>query len=133
MGLLDDVLGAVGGKSGGEGGKAGMMDAIGGLLGGGGIGGLVEQFTKGGLGEAVGSWIGTGSNLPVSAEQIQSVLGNEQVKSIAAKLGLSTEDASKGIASLLPQVVDKLTPDGKVPDNAPAQDALGGILKNLGF
>jgi len=134
MGLLDDVVGAVGWKSGGEGGKAGMMDAIGGLLGGGGgIGGLVEKFTKGGLGETIGSWVGTGSNLPVSAEQIQSVLGNEQVKSIAGKLGISTEDASKSIAAFLPQVIDKLTPDGKVPDSAPAQDALGGILKNLGF
>lgn len=130
MGIFDDIAGAVGGGGGKD---SGMMDAIGGLLGGGGIQGLVENFTKGGLGDTIGSWIGTGSNLPISAEQIQSVLGNEQVASIAGKLGISTDDAAGGLASLLPQVIDKLTPDGNVSDTVGDAGGIGGMLKGLGL
>jgi uncharacterized protein YidB (DUF937 family) len=127
MGLFDQIAGAVGGKD------NNMMDAIGGLLGGGGINGLVENFTKGGLGDTIGSWIGTGKNLPISADQIQSVLGSEQVKAIAGKLGISTEDASNKLAAVLPDVVDKLTPEGKIPDADQQAGGLGGILKGLGL
>lgn len=127
MGLLDNIVGAISG--GGKDNK--MMDAIGGLLGGGGINGLVENFTKGGLGDMIGSWIGTGSNLPISAEQIQSVLGSDQVKAIAGKLGISPEEASNKLASVLPDVVDKLTPEGKVPDPDQLAGGLGGLLKGL--
>ncbi|MDX9758328.1 MAG: YidB family protein [Bacteroidota bacterium] len=127
MGLLDNIVGAISG-----GGKDNnMMDAIGGLLGGGGIGSLVENFTKGGLGDMIGSWIGTGSNLPISAEQIQSVLGSDQVKAIAGKLGISPEEASNKLASVLPDVVDKLTPDGKIPDVGQNAGGLGDLLKGL--
>jgi uncharacterized protein YidB (DUF937 family) len=128
MGLLDDITGAVTG-GGGKSGNEGLMEAIGGMLGGGGgLQSIVENFTKNGLGETVSSWIGTGSNLPISAEQIQSVLGSEQVKSIAGKVGISTEEVSSGLASLLPGVIDKLTPDGKVPDSGSIEGALGGLF-----
>lgn len=130
MGIFDDIAGAV---TGGDKDK-GVMDAIGGMLGGGaGLNGLVENFTKGGLGETIGSWIGTGSNLPISADQIKSVLGNEQVKAIAGKLGVSTDDVANKLATLLPQVVDKITPDGKIPEAASKPGGIGGLLKNLGF
>lgn len=128
MGLLDDIAGAVTG-GGEKSGNQGLMDAIGGLLGGGGgLQSVVENFTKNGLGDTVASWIGTGSNLPISAEQIQSVLGSEQVKAIAGKVGISTDEASSGLASLLPGVIDKLTPDGKIPESGSIEGALGGIL-----
>jgi len=132
MGIFDDIAGAVtgGGKD------KGIMDAIGGMLGGeGGAGlqGMVENFTKGGLGETISSWIGTGSNLPISADQIKSVLGNDQVQAIAGKLGLSTDDVLDKLTSLLPQMVDKVTPDGKIPDAAKEAGGIGGLLKKLGF
>ena len=62
------------------------------------------------------SWVGTGQNLPISAEQIQNVLGSERVKQFAAKAGISPEVASSKLAELLPAVVDRLTPDGKAPE-----------------
>lgn len=128
MGILDNLAGAVGG-----GGQEGIMDAIGGLVGGNGLSGLVENFSKAGLGDTISSWIGSGSNLPISADQIQSVLGSEQLQGIAAKLGISAGEASSGIASLLPQAIDALTPDGKVPDGGVSTDGIGGLLKGLGL
>lgn len=81
----------------------------------GGISGLVQRFSSGGLGNIISSWVGTGQNLPISAEQLQSVLGSEQVQAIAAKAGISPEAASKGLAEILPQLVDHLTPNGQIP------------------
>ncbi len=111
------------------------MDLIGGLLGSqqiGGLAGLVTAFEKNGLGGVVASWVGTGQNLPISAEQLQAVLGNEQVQAIAQKLGLSTQDASRSLAELLPQAVDKLTPTGTLPEDT-AAGGLTGMLKGFGF
>lgn len=82
----------------------------------GGLSGVVQSFKEKGLGDAVSSWVGTGQNQTISGDQIQSVFGSEQVRQIAAKLGMSTESASTGLASLLPQVIDKLTPNGSVPE-----------------
>ena len=133
MGLFDSIAGQVLGSLGnaGDGKHAGMIDAIGGLLNSpqvGGIGGLVKAFEQNGLGSTVASWIGTGANLPISAEQLQSVLGNSQVAAIAQKLGLSPEVVSGHLAEYLPQIIDKLTPHGNVPDNN-ALSSLLGMLK----
>lgn len=81
----------------------------------GGITGLLQQFHEKGLGSLVSSWIGTGQNLPISADQIQHVLGSEQVKELAAKAGISPEAASSHLAQLLPMLVDRLTPNGQLP------------------
>ena len=81
----------------------------------GGLSGLVQAFHDKGLGGVVSSWIGTGANLPISAEQIQSVLGNEQVKAMAAKAGIPIDMLQQGLATVLPQVIDKLTPNGQLP------------------
>ena len=81
----------------------------------GGISGLLQQFHEKGLGSLVSSWIGTGQNLPISADQIQHVLGSEQVKELAAKAGISPEAASSHLAQLLPMLVDRLTPNGQLP------------------
>lgn len=129
MGLFDSIAGQALNALGGNGGAAqgGMLDAIGGLIGdaqGGGLPGLLGQFEQHGLGAQVASWVGTGENLPVSAEQIQAVLGNGTVAAIAAKLGFSPEQAASQLAALLPGVVDRLTPGGQLPDNG----ALGGLL-----
>jgi uncharacterized protein YidB (DUF937 family) len=129
MGLLDSVLGAAGSQD-----QNSVMSLITGLItnpDGGGLAGLLERFKAGGLGHLADSWVGTGQNLPVSAEQIQGVLGSEQVREMAAKVGISPEVLSEQLAKLLPQVVDKATPDGSVPDHASMQQGLGGLLQGL--
>ncbi len=81
----------------------------------GGLTGLVQTFKEKGLGDVVSSWVGTGENLPINADQVRQVLGSPQVQQIAQKLGVSTGDASQAIAQYLPRIVDKLTPNGLVP------------------
>lgn len=84
----------------------------------GGLDGLVQKFHSNGMGEIVNSWIGPGGNRPITADQIQQVLGQDRISAIASKFGLSSEDASAKLAQVLPSIVDKLTPGGTV---APAQ------------
>lgn len=87
----------------------------------GGLQGLVQQFQAGGLGHIVQSWVGTGGNHPITADQIQQVLGNDKVKAIAAKFGIDPAQASQHLASMLPGLVDKLTPNGQLPAAPPAK------------
>ena len=121
MGLLDDAMKSVTGTSTAtapDGSQNALASAVVGMLSSnetGGISGLVKQFAAKGLGHIVSSWIGTGQNLPISPEQLQSVLGSEQVQAIAAKAGISPEQAQSGLAQVLPQLVDKMTPNGEVP------------------
>jgi uncharacterized protein YidB (DUF937 family) len=98
----------------------------------GGLSGLVQQFHDKGLGSLVGSWVGTGQNLPISADQIQHVLGSDQVKELAAKAGISPEAASSHLAQLLPMLVDKLTPNGQVPETSSLLQSGLDMLKGLG-
>ena len=81
----------------------------------GGLEGLIQSFQQGGLGEIVNSWLSTGQNLPISAEQIQSVLGDSSLSGLAAQLGVSPEQASGSLADMLPQLIDQLTPNGQMP------------------
>lgn len=81
----------------------------------GGLAGLVQKFREQGLGDIVNSWISRERNQPVTAAQIESVLGNDTVQALAAKVGVSTSTISTGLATVLPQVIDKLTPQGTVP------------------
>jgi uncharacterized protein YidB (DUF937 family) len=137
MGLFDaissQVLGSLSGASGEQ--HAGLLEAVSGLLNNpqiGGISGLVAIFEKQGLGGVVSSWVGTGQNLPISAEQLQSVLGNEQIQAIAQRMGLSTQDVSSHLSQLLPAVIDKMTPNGQVPANSDLGGLLGAIKGALG-
>ena len=88
----------------------------------GGLAGLVQTFREKGLGDVVNSWISRERNQPVTAAQIESVLGNDTVQALATKIGVSTSTISTGLANVLPQVVDKLTPHGTLPaaSGAPA-------------
>lgn len=121
MGLLDSILG-------GGGGDGSPIGAITDLLGQqqGGLGGLIGAFEQGGLGELAKSWVSTGGNLPVSAEQIQAVLSSGMLADFAAKLGVDPQTAAGTLAQVLPQVIDHLTPDGQVPAGGLA-GALGGL------
>lgn len=126
MGLFDQVIGAMaGGQSGGN---NALLETVMKMISdpqNGGLQGLIQSFQQGGLGDIVNSWVSTGQNLPISAEQIQSVLGNSSLGNIAAQLGLNTEQASGSLASMLPQLIDSLTPNGEVPQ--------GGDLMSQGM
>jgi uncharacterized protein YidB (DUF937 family) len=98
----------------------------------GGLSGLVEQFHHKGLGGLVSSWVATGPNLPVSADQIQHVLGSEQVKELAAKAGLSPEVCRSHLAQLLPLIVDQLTPNGQISPTASVLQSGLDLLKGWG-
>ncbi|WP_036255942.1 YidB family protein, partial [Methylocapsa acidiphila] len=108
MGLLDGLLGGTVG--------AALVTAANELIEKqGGIEGLVKQFQEKGLAGTIQSWISTGDNLPIAPEQLQSVLGSDLVKNLAAKVGIPPEELAKKLSELLPTAVDKLTPEGKLP------------------
>lgn len=76
--------------------------------------GLVEQLQKGGLNDQVKSWLSSGANLPVTAEQVRSALGNQKVRQLADQFGLPVDATLKLLAEKLPAVVDQASPDGKL-------------------
>ena len=81
----------------------------------GGLGGLLGQFQKNGLGDVIGSWIGPGQNQPIAPNQLGSALGPAVLTSLAQRTGLSEQDLLSHLSQVLPDVVDKLTPDGRLP------------------
>jgi uncharacterized protein YidB (DUF937 family) len=131
MGLLDDVMGMAG--MGGANAQSQHAGALGMLLDYinspqvGGISGLQQMFQQKGLGGLVSSWIGTGENQPISADQLQNVLHGNALQDIAAKTGMDTGQLGSIFSQLLPNVVDKLTPGGQVPDSS----ALTQMMKGL--
>ncbi len=132
MGLLDSILGAATGQSGSAGAPNLLAVALGGLLTqNGGLQGLINKFSQAGHGAAASSWVGMGQNVPISGDQIQNVLGSDQVKALAAKLGVDPAQASSFLAEYLPKVVDKLTPAGKIDPTADHQQGLASLLPSL--
>ena len=135
MGLLDELAGGLAGKSFSGGDRNKLFESIMGLVNNphsGGLSGLVQMFKDKGLGDTISSWISTGENLPVSADQIKHVLGADQIQQISKDVGVSQEEISKGLAGLLPEVIDKLTPEGKVPESDMLAQGLN-MLKNKLF
>jgi uncharacterized protein YidB (DUF937 family) len=116
MALLDNLIASVVSAVAGE--KAPALNDF--LKTNGGIAGLAEKFQNGGAGEMFASWVGTDKNEPITSEQISKVLGNSQLQEIATKLGIDTTAATEFIATNLPVLIDKLTPDGKVEANPAA-------------
>lgn len=132
MGLLDTVMGALQGAGNQTAASPGLSAGLGELLGGSsGLTDLVQKFEQGGLGSTISSWISTGHNLPISAEQLQQVLGNDAVAQLAQKMGLDPAQATAQLSKILPQVVDKLTPSGQVPSGAEHGNFLGEVLGQL--
>jgi uncharacterized protein YidB (DUF937 family) len=108
MGLLDGVLGGVIGAS--------MVSIVSGIIEQhGGLQGVVAQLEKQGLGAAAQSWIGHGANQPISTAQVQQAFGTEKLQQLATQYGLSVPELSQKLAQVLPQAIDKLTPNGAVP------------------
>ncbi len=123
MGLLDSVISAAGSMMGGQqqagGGLGELLPAVVGMLSNdgqlGGLGGLIERFNKAGMGDIVKSWVGTGENASISADQISQVLGGDMVGKLAGQLGMNEGDAAGSLAQMLPGLIDKLTPNGAAP------------------
>ena len=88
-------------------------EADGGLLGG--LGGLIAKFQKGSAGDVMNSWIGSGPNKPIDPGTLGQVVGQATLKDIAARAGMSEQDLLDKLAQALPQVVDRLTPQGRLP------------------
>ncbi len=134
MGLSDNIAGKALGALGGDAQKGALMHEVVGLLGGqgaGGLGGLVQQFASRGLGDIVDSWVGTGQNMAISPGQVQQGLGTDVVNQLATRVGVPPDQVSALLARYLPQAVDKLTPDGRIPQGDIGQGAmkiLGGLF-----
>lgn len=118
MGLMDQLGQAIGGMMGGQTAQTPLLQAVTNLLGqnssGGGLAGLVQTFQKNGLGDIVNSWVSTGKNLPATPDQIKQGLGTDFLSQLASKAGVSPDAASAQLSSLLPDLIDKLTPNGKI-------------------
>ncbi|HNA26046.1 MAG: DUF937 domain-containing protein [Nitrospira sp.] len=136
MGLLDQLGQAAAGMMGQEKDQNPLMQAVVGLLGQqsavGGLSGLIAAFQKNGLGDIVNSWVSTGKNLPISPQQIQQGLGGDLLKQLAAQAGVSSDAAGNQLANLLPGLIDKLTPDGKLPDSHLIEQGLNLLRGKLG-
>jgi uncharacterized protein YidB (DUF937 family) len=140
MGILDSIVGGLGSSSGG--GPAGtasssavVSQVLATLRGQGGatngLGSLLQAFESGGLGHLFQSWVGTGQNLPVSAQQIQSVLGNSGLmQRIAQATGMQPGDIAQHLSVVLPQIVDHLTPNGQI-HTGDATSALEGLAQRF--
>jgi uncharacterized protein YidB (DUF937 family) len=129
MGLFDSLAGSMMGKLGGEKGAIAQV-AIDLFNQNGGLPGVLEKFKAAGFSDQVASWVGTGANQQISADQITQVLGSSTITAAANKLGISSNEISAKIAEYLPQVVDRMTPNGEVPkDSGNLMATLLGMLK----
>ncbi|MBL8319191.1 MAG: DUF937 domain-containing protein [Burkholderiaceae bacterium] len=144
MGLLDSLIGGalqggLGGVLGGSpasatggGSQTALLNAILGMLANGsaqgGLGGLVSKFQQSGLDDVIASWISSGQNRPISPDQLRGALGDDTLGRLAQQAGLPSNDVLGPLAELLPQVVDRLTPQGQMP-----QGGLGNLSDLLGM
>lgn len=128
MGLLDNVI------------SSGMSVLVGeqtGFLGSaiqflqnqpGGVSGTLQQLRDGGLGSVVDSWISNGQNQPISAEQIESVIGSDRIQSVANAIGMDPQTLTQGLSQALPHLIDQLSPNGQTPDVDGLEQGLKGLL-----
>lgn len=131
MGLLDSVASQVLGSST----QNNLLNEVMGFLGNqqsGGLAGLVQQFSGKGLGDIVNSWVSTGQNLPITPQQLEHGLGAATINQLASKTGLPPDQLGSQLSQLLPNVIDKLTPGGQMPQGdivSQGMDLLKGFLK----
>jgi uncharacterized protein YidB (DUF937 family) len=120
-GGLGDVLAQV------LGGGAGRQGAAGGL------GGLLEHLQQAGFGEQAESWVSRGDNKPISPDAMTRVFGRDGLEQISRQAGISPDEASQGLSQLLPEVVDRMTPDGDVPDDTALSNSVDDFARRLGL
>lgn len=135
MSGLDDLLGGLKGGSGGLGGGRGsgggsamgaLLPVLAGLLASGGLSKILGGLKANGLGVQADSWVGTGANERATGSQVQQAIGKEQMQEIARQLGVPESQAAEAVAQALPEVVDKVSPEGELP---PDQDLDGAFDK----
>ena len=130
MGLLDEVLAMAGGAGAQQSQHASALSAILSLINSpqvGGLAGLQSMFQLGGLGHIMSSWIGNGPNLPVSANQLQNVLHGGALQQAAQQAGMDSSQFTSTMSTLLPHLVDKVSPNGQLPDASALQQMLKGL------
>jgi uncharacterized protein YidB (DUF937 family) len=140
MGLLDDLMAQSGGiadiiKKNPQlvAAAVSMLSTKQGSVGGtGGLDGLVNAFQRGGMGDVMSSWIGTGANQQLSPGQLSDVLGPDMMSQFGRAAGVSGADAGDALSSLLPALVNGLTPRGQLPQGDSLEGMLGGLVKGLG-
>lgn len=140
---LSMLAGNRGGQPQGRGGAAsgGLGDVLAQVLGGasgggrsgGGLGALLEQLQRAGFGAEADSWVGRGANSPLPADALDRVFGRDALAQIARQAGVSEQDAARGLAEVLPEVVDRVTPDGRVPDDEKLLASVDDLARKLGL
>jgi len=118
MGVMDDMLGKLSGLFGSDPQHKNVLNSVMELVNSpqvGGLAGIVSKFESSGLSTLVQSWVSTGKNLPATGQQIEQGLGLEKITGLAQSLGLTPDVVKAKLAEILPQVIDKLTPDGVIP------------------
>jgi uncharacterized protein YidB (DUF937 family) len=133
MGLIGTLLRMFLGRSGG-----GMLARVlgGPLLGivlgmmrkQGGLGGMLDKFRGAGMQQKADSWVSTGPNEPLSPDEVEQAMGHDELERISNETGLTVEEVRERLAKALPEAVNEVTPNGRVPD----ENQLGGILDKLG-
>ena len=119
-GGLGDLLGQVLGGAAGGAGSAG------------GLGGILAQLQGAGFGEQADSWVGRGANKPIPADAMSQIFGPDALEQISRQAGLSQEDTSRGLSELLPEVIDRVTPDGDLPDDEALTSTMADLARRLG-
>jgi uncharacterized protein YidB (DUF937 family) len=132
-GLGGALGGMLGGGAGGGGGLGDILKGnLGGILGGaaagsvisGGLGDLLKQFQQNGHGETANSWVSPGPNKQIAPDDLAKALGADQINGLMSQTGLSREDLLSGLSQHLPEVINHLTPDGKVPTESELSDRI---------
>ena len=140
MGMLEDLLGQNLGSIAGAalknpqvmGAVASLLSSKQGSIGGpGGLNGLVQAFQGQGMGDMISSWISTGPNPPATADHITKALGPDTLSQFATKAGIPQGEAGGLLASLLPSLIDQLTPQGQVPQSNDLESSLGSLLSGF--
>ena len=142
--LLPVVLGMLANRSRGRssslspGAGGGLGDVLGQVLGGasgggGGLGGLLGQLQRSGFGAQADSWVSRGTNKPISPEAMSEIFGQDGLEQISRQAGVTEEEASRGLSELLPEVVDRMTPDGQVPDDQALAQSVDAFARRLGL
>jgi uncharacterized protein YidB (DUF937 family) len=122
---LGSVLGRLGGGNQSRSGNLLLQLALSMLQQNGGLEGILGKFRERGLSRQADSWVSTGQNMSISADQLQNVFGPSTISELASRLGVSEQQAGSEMAQVLPEVIDRLTPEGQVRENSDDQIAEG--------
>lgn len=135
MGLFDQLAGQVLGSATGQAGapqQGALLGAVSSLIAAnGGVGGLLQKFKDSGMEDHVASWIGSGENRAISGSDVTTALGGDAVQKVAQEAGVSPEHAATGLAALLPQIINQLSPNGELPHGDLLNQGLGMLKGKL--